>query len=145
MRHHGGVMRDLVGRSALMRLVVVVLLAVGMVGMHHLVVAACHHVGAASSGLHGDAHGSGVSATGDVGVPLGTTTSTPMPFDEAPEGLLGAAAMCLAILLAVALALPGLLGRARRLRLAALRPRGRPLMARIPAPPDLTLLSVCRT
>lgn len=125
------------------RLVVVALLALGLVGMHHLVVVACHHAAGHSSqaapliahGSHGD-HSSGVA-------PSQAPREAP---DGAPGGLVGAAATCLAILLMiVGLVLPQVLARVRRWRL----PRSELLMPRVTAgllkPPDLIILSVSRT
>jgi len=128
------------GRAA--RLMVVALLALGLVGMHHLVVAACHHVGQA--GAH---HG---VLTMDA-APAGTTYDALIGADrEAPVegsgGLVGAAATCLAVLLMiVGLVLPQVLARLRRwqaLRFAMAVPLA---SACPPKPPDLTVLSVSRT
>ena len=134
------------------RLLVVALLALGLVGMHHVVVVACHHTAGHSSqvttttpesilsmgadsahGAHGGGHG--------VPAPV----SPQSPADE-PSGLVGAAATCLAILLMlVGLVLPQILARVRRWRLMHLALRVPRRTAWILRPPDLTLLSVSRT
>jgi hypothetical protein len=126
---------------------VIALVALGLVGMHHLVVAACHH-----GATHGD-HAAVVSMDSvvDRGV-VDHGTHDQMPPADAPEpdgapgGLVGAAATCLAILLmVVGVVLPHLLARLRRwqaMRLSAAEP---PMAALPPRPPDLTLLSVSRT
>ena len=133
------------------RLVVVALVVLGLVGMHHLVVAACHH-----GATHGDhlavlsmdsvvdhgAHDLADTTPAD-------TTPTEAPADGsdgAPGGFVGAAATCLAILLMViGLVLPQLLARVRRWRSARLSVASAWSAARSPKPPDLTLLSVSRT
>lgn len=126
-------------------MVVVALLAVGLVGMHHLVVSACHHV-AAHDG-HVAAVTTGVPVQMVLDEPPATAlTAIRTPSPEAPSGLLAAAATCLAILLmVVGLIMPGGPGRLRRLNLARVKERARTLLARGPAPPDLACLSVLRT
>ena len=126
-------------------MVVVALLAVGIVGMHHLVVTACHHV-AAHDG-HAAAVTTGVPVQMVLDEPPATAlTAIRTPSPEAPSGLLAAAATCLAILLmVVGLILPGGLGRVRRLSLARAKERAKSFLARGPAPPDLACLSVLRT
>ena len=127
------------------RLLVVAVLALGLVGMHHLVVAACHHAGGHS------AHVTMVAAppTHDHAVPDPAPMAplqAPLDAPDAPGGLVGAAATCLAILLmVVGLVLPRLLARLRHLAvrdrsLGVTRVSFRPL-----SPPGLTLLSVSRT
>lgn len=128
------------------RLVVVALVAVGLVGMHHLVVVACHH--AASHGDHASVlsmdsvvdHGAhGAAGTAPVESPTDGS-------DGAPGGLVGAAATCLAILLmVVGLVMPQVLARVRRWHGMCLLPAAPPTAVRIAKPPDLTLLSVSRT
>jgi len=127
------------------RLLVVAVLAIGLVGMHHLVVAACHH--AAGHSGHGTALA--VTASHDHGghdsvpsVPL----QAPQDAPEAPGGLVGAAATCLAVLLMIVLlVLPHVLARVRRWwQMSARQPLTRVASAII-KPPDLTLLSVSRT
>ena len=134
------------------RLVVVALLALGLVGMHHLVVVACHHAAghsahaatATPSGVlsmdahaaHAD-HGSGLAAQ---------TPMSPQPPADEPSGLVAVAATCLAILLMlVGLVLPHMMARVRRWRLMRLRLHMPPKTAWAFKPPDLTLLSVSRT
>ena len=130
------------------RLVVVALVAVGLVGMHHLVVAACHH--GASHGDHAAVlsmdsvvdHGSHGPA-GPAPVPAEAPSDG---SDGAPGGLVGVAATCLAILLMViGLVLPHVLARVRRSQAMRLFVAAPPMADRTPKPPDLTLLSVSRT
>jgi hypothetical protein len=119
---------------------------VGLVGMHHLVVAACHH------GVSHTDHASVLSMGAVVDhASHGSADATPIQSpddrsDGVPAGLVGAAATCLAILLmVVGLALPQILARLRRwqaLSLSLIQPR---ISSRTPKPPDLTLLSVSRT
>jgi hypothetical protein len=124
--------------------VIVALLALGLVGMHHLVVAACHH-GAT-------AHASMLASDVTVGHSL-LDPSSPAPAqapheapDGAPGGLVGAAATCLAILLMIiGLVLPRIVSRVRYLTARDLCPRTTHVSARFLDPPDLTLLSVSRT
>jgi hypothetical protein len=123
----------------------------GLVGMHHLVVAACHHggtLGDQGAVLSMDlATGHGAHGHGDA-VPAGTSLSD-MPLDGSdgiPGGIVGAAATCLAILLmVVGLVLPQILARLRRWRSMRLSAAESPMAALTPKPPDLTLLSVSRT
>ncbi len=124
------------------RLAVIALLAVGLVGMHHLVVAACHHAA-------GHPALATVLPTDFMQGHVGHSEPPDVPADSphpAPGGLIGAAATCLAILLMiVGLALPQVLVRLRRwqaLRLSSAVPQ---ICSRIPRPPDLALLSVSRT
>jgi hypothetical protein len=125
---------------------VIALVVLGLVGMHHLVVAACHH-GATHNDhiavLSMDAvagHASHVAAD-DAPLPAPDDGS-----DGAPAGLVGAAATCLAILLmVVGLVLPQILVRLRRwqaLRFSMPPPQ---VSACAPKPPDLASLSVSRT
>jgi hypothetical protein len=134
------------------RLVVVALLALGLVGMHHLVVVACHHAAAHSAHastatpgvvLSTDAH----AAHADHGSGLGAHAPTsPQPPADEPSGLAAVAATCLAILLMlVGLVLPQILARVRRWRVMQLRLHEPPTATRAFRPPDLTLLSVSRT
>lgn len=128
------------------RLVVVALLALGLVGMHHLVVAACHH-----GGTH---VGHSAMSASDVTLshalhepPLAAVVQVPQEApDQAPGGLVGIAATCLAILLMIiGLVLPRLVSR---LRHVMVRDRCLGTMrfgARLLEPPDLRLLSVSRT
>jgi hypothetical protein len=126
---------------------VVALVALGMVGMHHLVVAACHH-----GATHGD-HAAFLSMDSIVDrdvVDHGTHDSAP-PADDpasdgAPAGLVGAAATCLAILLMViGLALPHMLARVRRWQALRFRMAVPHVSTGTPKPPDLAMLSVSRT
>lgn len=128
------------------RLLVVAVLALGLVGMHHLVVAACHHAAGHSGQVSAltvpSSHDHAATSTVPV-APL----QAPLDAPEAPGGLTGAAATCLAVLLMImVLVLPHLLARMRR-RWSVMRSRLR--MARVTSavlrPPDLALLSVSRT
>ena len=128
------------------RLVVVALLALGLVGMHHLVVAACHHGGAHvghSTMLTPDA-----TQSHSLHDPV-LAAVVPLPEeapDQAPGGLVSIAATCLAILLMIiGLVLPRLVSR---LRYVMVRDRCRRTLrfdARPLQPLDLRLLSVSRT
>lgn len=127
------------------RLLVVAVLALGLVGMHHLVIAACHHAAGHS------AHVSTVATTGiheHTAADSVPVVPLPVPQDlpEAPGGLVGAAATCLAVLLMIVLlVLPHVLARVRRCwQMSARQPLVRVASAVI-KPPDLTLLSVSRT
>jgi hypothetical protein len=137
-------MSGIQGRAA--RLMVVALLAVGLVGMHHLVVAACHHLAghAAHSQMLSMATSTDHGSHGSVPV---APAEVPQPgSDGSPGGLVGAAATCLAILLmVVGLVLPQILARLRRWQVLRFRMAAAPVAARAPKPPDLTLLSVSRT
>jgi len=128
------------------RLVVVALLALGLVGMHHLVVAACHHGGTHvghSTMLTSDATPSHSLHDPSVAAVVSVPEEAP---DQAPSGLVGIAATCLAILLMIiGLVLPRLVTRLRHVTvrdrwLGTMRFNARPL-----EPPDLRLLSVSRT
>ena len=133
-------------------MVLVALLAVGLICMHHLVVVACHH--AAMPGAHGapgSQHSLLSSETQLAQAAHGAERGTPAPAtghtpSDDPSGAVGAAAMCLAILLMiVAWVLPQVLARERR---PSLKSRGQsrvPATMRVPIPPDLILLSVSRT
>ena len=132
--------------SLVPRLVVVALLALGLVGMHHLVVAACHH-GASHAG-----HATILPTEAAAGHDLhdaGPTAPTQAPREApapAPDGLVGAAAMCLAVLIMViGLMMPRIVSRLRRVPLPDIRPRAISNLTRVFDPPDLTLLSVSRT
>jgi hypothetical protein len=127
-------------------IVISALVALGLVGMHHLVVAACHH-----GATHGD-HAAVLSMDSVAGhASHGDADDAPLPApddgsDGAPAGLVGAAATCLAILLmVVGLALPQILARLRRWQAMRFSLAAPPMVARAPKPPDLTLLSVSRT
>ena len=148
-RPTGFTMECMTGRSVLARVAIVGALVMGLVGMHHLVIAACHHVGTPEA--------SAVAAmTHDMSLPSpttghdhGTAPSSPVgPNHQAPlpHGAVGAAAMCLAVLLLFVLVLAP---RAwAYLRRTATRPR-RMMLARVIAavarPPDLDLLAISRT
>ncbi len=128
------------------RLVVVALLALGLVGMHHLVVAACHHGGTHVG--HSAMSASDAPPSHALHEPS-LATVVPLPVeapDKAPGGLAGIAATCLAILLMIiGLVLPRLVSRLRHVTvrdrcLGTMRFGARPL-----EPPDLRLLSVSRT
>ena len=126
----------------LSRLAVVGVLALGLVGMHHLVIAACHHLGASettsmTAPMYHDHTDHGMSAP-----------EAPQPADQAPTpgGLLGAAAMCLAILLLFVLVLgPRAWAHLRRMPSAQRLIVGVAQVSALARPPDLTLLSVSRT
>lgn len=134
------------------RLVVVALLALGLVGMHHLVVVACHHAAVHSAHASTATPGGVLSmdthaAHADHGSGLGAHAPTsPQPPADEPSGLAAVAATCLAILLMLAgLVLPQILARVRRWRLTRLALRVPRRTAWILRPPDLTLLSVLLT
>ena len=123
----------------------------GLVGMHHLVVAACHHgvghsdhaaVLSMDSVVDHEGHDRQGAAPAD-----GTPVEAPSNgSDGAPSGIVGAAATCLAILLMViGLVLPHVLARIRRRRAMRLMVTAPPMAARTPKPPDLTQISVSRT
>lgn len=128
------------------RLVVVALLALGLVGMHHLVVVACHH-GAGHVG-HSTMVGSDATLThslhdGSSSAPVQAPHDEPSP---APGGLVGAAATCLAILLMIiGLVVPRIVSRVRHMTACELGPRTLSVTTRLLDPPDLALLSVSRT
>ena len=131
--------------SRAIRLVVVALLAVGLVGMHHLV-AASHHTGAHEGHAAAIALGAPTvdMSPGESRVSALAAVTAPLP--EAPSGPLAVAVTCLAVLLMlVILILPGGLGRVQRLSLARAKERAKSFLARGPAPPDLACLSVLRT
>lgn len=122
------------------RLIVVALLTVGLVGMHHLVVAACHHLGvSAAHGIESVGHGHDAAPT------------TPTPGAPAEEplsggGMASVAATCLAVLLMmVSLALPQMLARVRRWQALRFRMAVPYVSTGTPKPPDLAMLSVSRT
>ena len=117
-------------RSLVLRLVLVGVVAVGLVGMHHFVIA-CHSsasVASAASVAHDHDHHA-PAPTGD--------------HDE--HGAVGAAAVCLAVLLGfLSLLLPPLRMGARRRSSERATPRGSPAIARLLDPPDLNVLSIAR-
>lgn len=127
------------------RLLVVAVVALGLIGMHHLVVAACHHaVGYSHSSVSDSphaSHGHAVPASADF-----SPWQAPQEAPESPGGLVGAAATCLTVLLMiVGLVMPHLLARVRRSpsmrwKLPVVRVQSTMLK-----PPDLMLLSVSRT
>ena len=135
---------------------IVALVAMGLVGMHHLVVAACHHGASHASPAavlsmgsvvdHGghlpaDAANAHADAAGSVPAEEPTDGS-----DGPPGGLVSAAATCLAILLmVVGLVLPQVAARLRRWRETIARPHLADVTSLALRPPDLTLLSVSRT
>ena len=143
--------RCVTGSVRALRLAVVVVIALGLVGMHHLIVAVCHHgVGhsdhAAVLSMDSvvDHEGHDRAATAPVEVAPADAPSD--GSDGAPSGIVGAAATCLAILLMViGLVLPHVLARIRRSRAMRLMVTAPPMAARTPKPPDLTQLSVSRT
>jgi hypothetical protein len=147
MTSRAGHNRGMSGSGSLApRLVVVALLALGLVGMHHLVVAACHHGG--SHVGHSTMLTSDATQSHSLLDPA-LAAVVPMPEgapDQAPGGLVSIAATCLAILLMIiGLVLPRLVSRLRHVTvrdrcLGMMRFDARPL-----EPPDLRLLSVSRT
>lgn len=126
---------------------VVAVVIVGLIGMHQLVVAACHH-----GVTHGE-HAAVLSMDSvvDHGVvdhgTHGPTSPAETPASHGvPGGLVGAAATCLAILLmVVGVVLPHLLARLRRLRTHRSMLVATPAVTPALKPPDLNLLSVSRT
>ena len=126
------------------RLLVVAVLALGLVGMHHLVVAACHH-GASHSGnvaTPAEPGSQAHAAAGSTVIPV----QAPQDAPEAPVGLVGAAATCLAVLLMiVGLVLPHLLARVRRWSPVRFSLAVIDLRLSVMRPPDLALLCVSRT
>lgn len=133
------------------RLLVVAMIALGLVAMHHLVVAACHH-GASHSDHMAVLSMDGVVDHGAHDL-VGTAPANVAPAnapsdgsDGAPGAIVGAAATCLAILLmVVGLVLPQVLARVRRWQALRLSVAAPSMAALSPKPPDLTLLSVSRT
>jgi|FLOH01.1.fsa_nt_gi hypothetical protein len=126
-------------RHVLPRLVVVTLLALGLVGMHHLVVVACHHAGVTSAAASHQAHGAPLES------PLAGVQEAPAE-PPSPAGIVGAAATCLAILLMVmSLVIPRVVERVRRWSLPRLEPSTPARMQTIHRPPDLAVLSISRT
>lgn len=139
-------MGGMTGRSLLARVAIIGALVIGLVGMHHLVIAACHHAGFIDEGtavaaipahgadaVHGHEHGP---------IPA-------QPADQGPApagGAMGAAAMCLAVLLLFVVVLgPRAWAYLRRL---TDRPRYRSfggVLSVLARPPDLAILSVSRT
>jgi hypothetical protein len=134
------------------RLVVVALLALGLVGMHHLVVVACHHAAehsahastATPSGvLSMDAHAAHADYASDLAA---QAPMSPQPPADEPSGLVAVAATCLAILLMlVGLVLPHMLARVRRWHMSRVTILEQWVSTSPVRPPDLNLLSVSRT
>ena len=118
-------------RSVGLRLALVGVIVLGLVGMHHLVIA-CHHAASVVSAS---------SVVDDHG------HHTPVPAGDHDEhGAVGAAAVCLAVLLGfLSLLVPPLRRGARRRSTERATPRGSPMIARLPDPPDLNVLSIART
>jgi hypothetical protein len=134
-----------VGGSQSHRLIVVILLIVGLVGMHHLVSVTCS-AGFSEHGAHHSAALSPTAAPVEAQPLVNPETSTDhnvsqdtqaQPFD------LGSA--CIAILFVISLAIPSLRAMVRRKRisttLALLDTRELPLTH----PPELKRLSISRT
>lgn len=138
-------MGSMPARALPLRMVVVALLALGIVGMHHLVVAACHHAAGHSGHVSTVATAAAHEHAAADSVPV-APLPVPQDLPEAPGGLVGAAATCLAVLLMIVLlVLPHVLARVRRWwQMSARQPPTRVASAII-KPPDLTLLSVSRT
>jgi hypothetical protein len=133
------------GRALVGRLLLVAVVAMGLVGMHHLVVAGCAQLGitASSQGGHGG-HGLADAATP---VPAPGLASMSAPMEQVPlsGGAAHAAIICLAVLLLIVLLRPpGVLGVLHqvfgRWRIAAAA-----WMQRVVEPPDLIQLSISRT
>ena len=127
-----------------MRVGLIGALLLGLVGMHHLVIAACHHVGSppAASVEAMAGHGA-MTDMGDHHVP-----APAQPADQAPApgGAVGAAAMCLAILLLFVLVLgPRAWAHLRRRGGRPSRLMLTHVLTALARPPDLQLLSVSRT
>jgi len=134
---HNGVVT---GGRLLARAALVGALVLGVVGMHHLVIAACHHLGVSStsSAMVMDHH-AGHSVPTEV-------PAAPAPADPAPAGALGAAAMCLAVLLLVVLILaPRAWAHLRRSESRPAFVHIQALLREIARPPDLLVLSISRT
>ena len=130
---------EVTGGRLLARVALVGALVLGVVGMHHLVIAACHHLGVSHSSSAVVDHHAGHSMPMELPV-------APAPEDPAPAGALGAAAMCLAVLLLVILVFAP---RAwAHLRRCESRRTMRPILAslrEVARPPDLLVLSISRT
>jgi len=117
-------------------------LVLGVVGMHHLVIAACHHLGIAPSSVAVvmDDH------AGHVLPSEAPATPAPMQEAPAPAGAVGAAAMCLAVLLLVVLVLaPRAWAHLRRSESRRTMRRILSSLGEVARPPDLLVLSISRT
>ena len=127
-----------------MRIAVIGALIIGLVGMHHLVIAACHHVGITDGTSVVAMAGHGASTDmADHHVPA---PAQPVDQAPAPGGAMGTAAMCLAILLLFVLVLgPRAWAHLRRYGDRLRRPVLGRALSMVFRPPDLSLLSVSRT
>lgn len=142
------------GRALVGRLLLVAIVAMGLVGMHHLVVAGCAQLGitAGSQGGHGGqvSHGGhGSHGLADTATPVPVTGVAPMsaPMDQVPlsGGAAHAVIICLAVLmLIVLLRPPGVLGVLHRI-FGRLRVASTAWIQRVVEPPDLIQLSISRT
>jgi hypothetical protein len=141
------------GVSLMGRLLLISVVALGLVGMHHLVAAGCAQLGitAGSHGGHGQPgaggmpvtpamQGSAVSAA-VVSVPV----SAPVGHTPMSGGATDAAITCLAVLmLIVLLRPPGVLGLLHRI-FGRWRVAAAAWVQRTVEPPDLIQLSISRT
>ena len=158
MGDDGGVNSRVTGAPLLGRLLLIGVVALGLVGMHHLMVAGCAQLGitAGSHGGHGQSglaatHASpaaqGFAAQGSVLSVSVASTTLVAPLGQTPMsgGATDAAITCLAVLLLVLLLRPpGVLGALQRMftrwRILLAEWSGRTL-----EPPDLIQLSISRT
>jgi hypothetical protein len=148
------------GRALAGRLLLVAIVALGLVGMHHLVVAGCAQLGvtASSQGGHG-AHGGhgghgGQGAYGGLGLAdsVGPVSAAGVAFMSVPMeqvplsgGAAHVAITCLAVLLLIVLLRPlGVLGVLHRI-FGRLRVASAAWIQRVVEPPDLIQLSISRT
>lgn len=135
------------GRALLLRMALVGVLAVGLIGMHHLVVAACHHGSSASVSAHVSAHPDPASlpAASEPVTPIAMGVGQPVtPVDQEP--MLQAALTCLAVLGLLVLLVPGVMRRVRwALPRISVLTYVRQRVGRFLDPPDLAELSILRT
>lgn len=134
------------------RLLLIAVIGVGLVGMHHLVAVACHHSGAGAAAAASDHTLHHMLPSSDPLRAAPASSAEPMIAPSSPavpsdgHGIVGAAAMCLAILLMIiGLVLPR---RRAWFERAVARHRWREGLAAVSRclkPPDLTLLSISRT
>lgn len=112
--------------------IVAAAIVLGMVGMHHLVILACHHVPiSAVTALVTSDHGTHVAET--------------HPASPAPEQNDDFAATCLAVLAMTGVLLLGARSVVARLDSPSMTYAMRTWIARALPPPDLAVLSVSRT
>ena len=129
------------GRRLLARVVLVGALALGVIGMHHLVIAACHHLGVTHVAT------AAVDPHAGHAMPMDAPTSpTSAPDSPTPAGAVGAAVMCLAVLLLIVLVLaPRAWADLRRSGAHARVHQALIDLGEVARPPDLVRLSVSRT